>query len=410
MLRLLNRRRGVASVIGTILFVLVLMVAIGAQVYISGLQAQSNQIGQQAQQVANMKGQENLQYTIGSSGLTISNIGAATSKLMAMLLSYRNGTVYNLNPGSTPPFTATTLPAETNALVGSMVPSGTCTPGTAACVSRYNALVANPTLGSIGLVTSFGSTYWSNLMTTFPPNSCTNGVFTLSTQVSPAGSGYVNPGSVTAYCYGQLVPIEAFAAPGYTFSSWTGTGTGSYTGNANPATAAVNSLITETANFVAGAGPPQPSGQDSPLVWVTTALQSTNPGGGWIAITPFSFTGTANTLYQVTLSLGYYQSVQQSPGMEFGVSGPAGATMFACGSIAGALPASAQNCTSSFNTPIGVTTGATYCTSSSSQCWYQVTIYVTFGSTGGAFNAEFQTLAGTTGTLVPDSVMTVTGE
>jgi len=411
-----GQRRGIASVIGTIFFVLVLMAAVGALAYMSSVQAQSSQAAQQAQQVANMKGKENLQYAMSSSGLTVSNTGGAASKVTALLFEYPNGTVYNLNSGSTPSFTAVTIPANANSPVGSMVPSGACTPGAATCVSRYNALVANPALGSIGLVTSLGNTYWSNLMSAFLPNSCSS-IGTLSMQVSPSGAGTTSPVAVNQYCNGQIVAIEAFAAPGYAFSSWTGTGTGSYTGNANPATVMVNNMVTETANFVAGAGPPEPSGEDPPLVWVTTASQNTNPGGGWIAINPLSFTGTANTLYQVTLSLGYYQTALQSPGVEFGVSAPSGATMFACGGLALNYPPTVQWCTTSFNSPIGYTTyggsaglGTDYCTISSSPCLFQATVYVTFGSTGGAFNVEFQTLAGTTGTIIPDSVMIVTGE
>ncbi len=51
-----SQHRGVASVIGTVFFVLVLMAAIGAQAYMSSLQAQSSLIAQQAQQLANQKG------------------------------------------------------------------------------------------------------------------------------------------------------------------------------------------------------------------------------------------------------------------------------------------------------------------------------------------------------------------
>jgi hypothetical protein len=58
--------------------------------------------------------------------------------------------------------------------------------------------------------------------------------------VSPA-SGWNNGGSV--------VNISATADGGYGFSSWTGSGTGSYSGTNNPASVTMNGPITETASF-----------------------------------------------------------------------------------------------------------------------------------------------------------------
>ncbi|MBI4547791.1 MAG: putative Ig domain-containing protein, partial [Ignavibacteriae bacterium] len=60
--------------------------------------------------------------------------------------------------------------------------------------------------------------------------------------------GTVSPVS-NWYNSGQVVSISATPSSGYSFSSWTGTGTGSYTGPNNPATVTMNSPITETANF-----------------------------------------------------------------------------------------------------------------------------------------------------------------
>ncbi len=418
MLKLSNRRRGVASIIGTILFVLVLMVAIGAQVYISGLQAQSNQIGQQAQQVVNLKGQEDLQYTIGSSGLTLSNAGAAASKVVAMLMSYPNGTVYNLNSGSTPSFTAVTLPANANALVAPMVPSGTCTPGTSTCVSRYNTITANPSVGNIGLVTSLGNAYWSNPMSTSLPNSCTNGVFTLSTQVSPAGSGYVNPASVNSYCYGQTVQVVAIPAPGYKFSSWTGSGSGSYTGTQNPVPVVVDAQIAETANFVSG--PSNIIASQVSFTYLTTALQSTT-STTWVPITGLAFTGGANTAYMVTLFIGFYDTdvvpIGSTQTIGVAVSLPTGATIQACGEV---LPQTyldvPQGCVTSANTIFMISSGMSVgsngqggweCTYSGS-CLLTETIYVAFGSTSGTFQVEYENVnSGYTAYILGDSAMTV---
>jgi hypothetical protein len=407
-----GRRRGIASIIGTIFFVIVLMVALGALAYMSSVQAQSNQVGQQAQLVVDRKGQENLQYIVGSSGLTLSNAGAATSKVVAMLLSYPNGTVYNLNSGSAPSFTAITLPANANALVTPMVPSGTCTPGTTSCLSRYNAIISNPGVGNIGLVTSLGNAYWSNPVSTSLPNSC-GGVGTLSMQVSPAGTGMTNPGSITEYCNGQQVMIEAYAAPGYVFSSWTGSGTGSYSGSTDPATATVNNMITETANFVSGSGGPYPLGD--PVMYMTTSDQTTS-STIWVNINPLSFTGLPNTPYQITLNFEYYQTIATSPGIQFGVHLPSGATISACGDLV--YPDEVQsNCVTSGDTAIGwtffpgdFTFSSNYCNGGPTVgiCDYQATIIVMFGSAGGAFQVEWDVAGSTTGTLKADSVMIVT--
>ena len=61
------------------------------------------------------------------------------------------------------------------------------------------------------------------------------------------------PGTVTPisgwHNAGAKVTITAKANSGHKFNSWTGSGTGSYTGTKNPATITMNSAITENANF-----------------------------------------------------------------------------------------------------------------------------------------------------------------
>lgn len=71
----------------------------------------------------------------------------------------------------------------------------------------------------------------------------------------------VNPdpmagGNVTAlsgwYDAGAPFPFNASANPGWQFESWSGAGSGAYSGNNDTATAVVNAPLTETANFYAG--------------------------------------------------------------------------------------------------------------------------------------------------------------
>jgi hypothetical protein len=60
-------------------------------------------------------------------------------------------------------------------------------------------------------------------------------------RVSPA-SGWKNSGAT--------VSISARPTNGYSFSNWTGTGTGSYSGPDNPASITMGGPITETATFI----------------------------------------------------------------------------------------------------------------------------------------------------------------
>ena len=66
--------------------------------------------------------------------------------------------------------------------------------------------------------------------------------------MSAGTGGTVSPSSAW-YNSGQSVPINATADSGYTFSNWTGSGSGSYTGTTKSTSVTMNGAITETANF-----------------------------------------------------------------------------------------------------------------------------------------------------------------
>lgn len=63
---------------------------------------------------------------------------------------------------------------------------------------------------------------------------------------SPTSSGGC---PANEYASGSSVSITSTPPSGYIFSSWSGSGTGSYTGTNNPATITMSSAITETANY-----------------------------------------------------------------------------------------------------------------------------------------------------------------
>jgi hypothetical protein len=66
--------------------------------------------------------------------------------------------------------------------------------------------------------------------------------------MSAGSGGTVQPASGWRNA-GASVAIKAHANPGFTFSGWVGSGTGSYTGPNNPGSVIMGGPITETGNF-----------------------------------------------------------------------------------------------------------------------------------------------------------------
>ncbi|MBI3841062.1 MAG: hypothetical protein HY297_03790 [Thaumarchaeota archaeon] len=151
-----------ASVLGMLFLALVFLVAIGTQVYLSGLQAQSNQAGAQAIQRDSQRSREGLAFGGASSGITATDSGPTSETLLAMILKFENGTVYTLNSGSSPAFVPATLPSNGRIQVQPLVPAGTCSPGSASCLSKFNSIVNGGGVAgrALGLVTSLGNVFW----------------------------------------------------------------------------------------------------------------------------------------------------------------------------------------------------------------------------------------------------------
>jgi hypothetical protein len=143
-----------ASIVGTMIFMVVFMLAIGSLTYASGLQEQTAQAVQQAEASASAKGSESLAFGVGQSGLSATDTGSGTLVLSYLILKFPNGTVYSLSVDES-------VPMGGNVSVAQLVPPGSCSPGTATCASKYDQILAgNPRGSSIGLVTSLGNTYW----------------------------------------------------------------------------------------------------------------------------------------------------------------------------------------------------------------------------------------------------------
>jgi hypothetical protein len=109
--------------------------------------------------------------------------------------------------------------------------------------------VPNPLLGSTS-----SQRWWTSLPTSGTISSARTVAFSyqhqyyLTMQASPQSGGTVSPSSGWQNA-GISVPISASPATGFVFLSWTGAGTGSYTGTSNSWSIAMNGPITETANF-----------------------------------------------------------------------------------------------------------------------------------------------------------------
>jgi Divergent InlB B-repeat domain/Subtilase family len=67
--------------------------------------------------------------------------------------------------------------------------------------------------------------------------------------INSSAGGTVAPTTGSFYNAGTVVAISATPNAGFVFSSWTGAGSGSFTGSANPASVTMNGPITETATF-----------------------------------------------------------------------------------------------------------------------------------------------------------------
>jgi hypothetical protein len=161
-LRLMEERPGVASVVGTIFFVLVFMLAMGALVYASGLQSQVSQADLAAQQVSDLRGAESVAFVLNASSLEAVNSGPNSVSVNHVILRFPNGTVYAL--------AATAVVASGGTLsLGGLIPAGICSPGGATCLSKFNQIISgNPGGSSVGVVTSLGNSFWYVHMASAP--------------------------------------------------------------------------------------------------------------------------------------------------------------------------------------------------------------------------------------------------
>jgi hypothetical protein len=140
---------------------LIFLLAIGAQVYISNVGGAASAAQAQAQQRVILKSQELLSYTGKPTSLEVTNSGPVTTTVVAMLLKFENGTIYDLNGTSSPGFKGAILPTGAEIMVEGLVPNGPCTVDKTSCLAEFRAIVGNRVPGrAVGMVTSLGNTFW----------------------------------------------------------------------------------------------------------------------------------------------------------------------------------------------------------------------------------------------------------
>lgn len=126
--------------------------------------------------------------------------------------------------------------------------------GTTWTLSQTSGGLASPLLGG-----SSGTEQWVTTSDSGTASASTKifnyqHQYSLTMIISPSGggtttpTGSVSPGTSTWENAAAVVTITATNG-GFTFSSWTGSGTGSYTGPNNPSSVTMNGAITETATF-----------------------------------------------------------------------------------------------------------------------------------------------------------------
>lgn len=309
--------------VGTVIFILVFMMALGSLAYASGLQQQTAAAQESALQMASQRGAESIALVITTGGLLATNEGPATASVNHVLLRYPNGTVYSISA-------AVSIPSGGSAPVQSLVPDVTCSPGAATCASKYSQILeGNPPGSSVGLVTGLGNTFWYTRqngevdwrsIVEFPPR-CPAGeaVSQVNTTL-----GCAPEGSITSW---DRTQISTGAAGQYSSSGLAVSLPANVTYAFYAFTIVEPTIGIEHYNFEV-----HPLSAGASLV-IACAPMSDAEGGGDIP-TDCVDTAGAPIAAQNRLSFGVAPPVYETPGL-FGVvsSGPGGTTLqidFAC--------------------------------------------------------------------------------
>ena len=169
----------------------------------------------------------------------ISTSASASGYYLDVVGSPANGGTVSPSYGFYTSGTSVGIRAIANAVAGYSFGNWSCT-GAGCSNGGYSGVSSSNTVTLNGNITETAN---------FQSNTLTGG-FSLNMIVSPSGAGSVSPGNVASLSSGQKISISALPNSGYTFNSWSGTGSGGYTGSNNPASVTMNTDIVETASFL----------------------------------------------------------------------------------------------------------------------------------------------------------------
>jgi hypothetical protein len=166
----------------------------------------------------------------------------------------------------------------------------------------YSRYVFNGTQNQTITTPSSSYTFTANLTTQYDLTMAAG----TGGSVSPIGGWYDS---------GSVVAIGATPNGGYSFSSWTGSGTGSYSGTANSTSVTMNAPIFETANFTANPQTGSLQVTISPAGAISAGAQWQVDGGAWQssgATVSGLAVGSGHTLSFNTIS-GWTTPASQTP-------------------------------------------------------------------------------------------------
>ncbi|MDG6918610.1 MAG: hypothetical protein JRN62_04140 [Nitrososphaerota archaeon] len=209
-----SRRRGIASVLGGLIFLIIMMGALVALAYQSSLQEQTAQVNEQDQMLIYAKGQEAIAFVASGDGtLNILNAGQASSKVVDMLLVTGAGTIYTLGE-------SVTIPSQGIVPVPGMIPSRNC--GTQTCLAAYDSILASTSAQvGVAIITSLGNAFWERpAQAVLTHNPLTTYQVTFETiNATAAGAATILTVDGTNYKYTQLpITFTWFAGTQHTYA------------------------------------------------------------------------------------------------------------------------------------------------------------------------------------------------
>ncbi|MCI4365345.1 MAG: hypothetical protein L3K10_04705 [Thermoplasmata archaeon] len=190
--------------------------------------------------------------------------------------------------------------------------------------------------------------------------------FQLAASPTSLGLGVVNP-SGGWFSAGASVNLSALAGPGELFVGWSGSGSGSYTGAANPAPVVMDAPVTEAAHFAPTVTYPvtyTETGLPAGTAWTattngvpsstaTSSIVFNEPNGSYSFGAQTSFSAINGTAYTATPAYGAFvlagsavhEAIQfspseakpTSPGAATGTAAPSGVPIWVFGAALAAL-------------------------------------------------------------------------